>query len=139
MPKDKRIIGAIVVVVLVIIVGIFYLTSKKSAQQSQQATQSADQSIKTISPDSIGLKLVESSDQKYINFVADKLKNTKHLAWVISYDADVPPADRVEGADPNQKVTQSFEGQADINPSDSHYSSKPQELGTCSRNVCRFD
>lgn len=135
--KDKRLILGVAVFLLIVLGGIFILYTNKKPVNTKKSSQV--NSILSLKPEEIGLKLTLSPDRKRVKFSADKLKDVKRLEWEFSYDADIPVSDVVP-AEQGGKVTQSFGGEADIKPGQNSYESIFRELGTCSTGgLCRFD
>lgn len=135
--KDKRIVIGIVAAVVLLLGGGMYVASSQKSQDAEIQTTLEDNSVPKLKPEDIGLELVLSDDSKKVKFTADKLGDVKTLEWSFAYEADIPLADRGEGMDEGQKVTQEFSGEATVKGSS--YESVFRELGTCSSGKCRFD
>lgn len=134
--KNKNLIIGVIVAILLLLVGGFFFLSKKSTQKTADTTTTQEQ-VLAMKPEDIGLEIQARTDKKAVRFVANKLDGVKNLSWEFFYDADIPVAERAEGADEG-KVTQSFVGETELN-GDSSYTSEYRELGTCSSGRCRYD
>lgn len=135
--KNKKLLIGIVVVVLLVVagIGIFFLSGR--SEEPEEEVGIAAENLPKMDPQEIGLEIVPSSDQRYIQFKVTKLDGIKHLEWEFTYDADAP-ADLGNGE--GGRVTQGFGGEADIDSGESEYTSEKRELGTCSTGgKCRFD
>lgn len=138
MMKDKRILGGVIggVVIIVLVVVMMLMRGGNPGAPTLSSSQNETTPVAKLSPEDIGLEMVLAPDKKHIKFTANKLTDIKKLEWEFSYDSDVPKtADFPDSA--GQKITQSFSGQADI--TSQTYESTFRELGTCSKNICRFD
>ena len=136
--KDKKVIIGIVIAVVVAALGL--KTFLGGSSESLPTPEQVIEEIPAIDPEELGLGITVKPDNKYVKFLISNIKDVKHIEWEFSYDADIPLSDREDGADPNQKVTQQFGGEAEIDSSDSSYESVYRELGTCSTGgKCRFD
>lgn len=137
MMKDKRILGGIIGgVVLIVLVVAMLLMRGGTPGAPTLSSQDETTPVAKLSPEDIGLQMVLAPDKKHIKFTANKLDNVKKLEWEFSYDSDVPKSADFPDSE-GQKITQSFSGQADI--TSETYESTFRELGTCSKNICRFD
>lgn len=136
---NKKTLYILIAVVVAGIVGggVFFVASNNSQKEEVVTEDSEENVVQTMSPEEIGLEIEVSDDAHYVTIVVNKATGIKHLEWEVSYDADIPPAERI-GGDFEDKVTQSFGGEADLS-GDSTFESKPKELGTCSSGRCRFD
>lgn len=133
--KRQLIIGGIVI--LFLLAGGVYLvmSSKKTPVQEQTTTQ--DQTVQTLSAKEIGLQLIPSSDNKKIKVVVSKVNDIKSLEYDITYEADIPASELARG-EQGGKVERGFNDSAE-NISAGKYESKYFDLGSCSKNVCRYD
>ncbi len=132
-------IGIIIGVVLVLLLlgGGGYMILGKQAPKQAAITEPGEQSVGTLEPDAIGLKLQLTADKKKISVMVGKTSDIKSIEYEITYDADVPASEKVEGGE--DRVSRGFSDQADIKSGQSSYESKEFDLGSCSKNVCRYD
>jgi hypothetical protein len=137
MDKKKIIkIGGVIVILLIVGGGIFVLSSKKP-EISQQITVQ-DQTVQTLLPKDIGLKLTTINGNKKVKVIVEKVSDIKSLEYDIIYDADIPESELATG-EQGGKVERGFNDQTIIKTSDTKYESKEYILGSCSKNVCRYD
>lgn len=136
--KNKKMLGGIIafLVVLLILVGLVFMRINNPSEPTLSTSQDEMTPVEKMNPEDIGLQIVLASDNKHVQFTADKLEGVKKLEWEFSYDSDVPKSADFPDSD-GQKITQSFSGEAEI--TGSTYESPLRELGTCSKNICRFD
>lgn len=131
LKKNKLVVIAVVVVLLVVGVGGFvFLQSRNTASQAP-IEEGLDQVTK-MKPEDIGLVLTPKSDGKIINLKATKLDGVKSIEYDVSYDAEV--TDEGETLVVPRGVAGSpleVDGESEI--------SRDLDLGTCSRNVCKYD
>lgn len=136
--KKLLVITGIVVVLLLVLGGVFVLSKRtgKSTQSDPNPTQS--QVVGKLSPEEIGLKLVSGNNNQRVRVIVEKVSDIKALEYDISYDADIPASELAPG-ETGGKVERGFSDEAMITSSQSRYESKDFDLGSCSRNVCRYD
>jgi hypothetical protein len=126
--RNAVIIAAVVIGLLVLVVG-FVLFLEKSSNQAQnsQTALPTQVPIPTLSPDSIGLTLVESADMHKATM---KIVNTSDIASVdyqLSYNAQVS----------GQQVPRGTIGHVDVKTK-GQVISQDMIFGTCS-DVCHYD
>ncbi len=138
MFKSRR-VQIILVIVLLIIVGVggyFVFAASSNTQQIQDQTAS-ENTVHTLSPGAIGLKLEASSDHKKIRFTIAKASDIKAIEYELMYDANSTAQEKSEGA--TAKVQRGITGQANITPGSGTYQSSWLILGSQSANVVRYD
>lgn len=132
---STAIIGCIVVIV-VIVIGAFILISHNSQKAAQEATV-IDNSVQTISPSAIGLKLEASSDKKEIRFTISKASDIKDIEYELTYVANSTAEERSEGSD--ARVQRGITGDESIQAGSATYQSSWLILGSQSANIVRYD
>lgn len=132
--KNLYIIIAVAVVVVLGIIGggAYYLLSGSSNNSSSSTNFGAGQTAKKLTPSDIGLTLKVRPDGKGIIMTVSKLNNVKTIEYEVSYNA-LETEEGQEANVPKGVVASpiSVNGQSSI--------TRNLDLGTCSRNVCRFD
>ncbi len=129
--KNKLLLVGIVVLILVLGIGGFlFFQSRGGATQEEVIEEVTD--VKTLKPEDIGLELSISDDNKIISLEAAKLDGITSIEYDISYDAEVTE----DGQD--FVAVRGVTGNLDIKSGESVVS-KDIDLGTCSRNVCKYD
>lgn len=136
MNKKVGIIIGVVVVLLILGGGAFAMMNKKAPTPITDNT-TTDQIVGTLKPEEIGLSLETSDSNKRIKVAVAKASDIKSLEYEITYDADVPAAEKLEGGE--DRVSRGFSDQAELKSGQSSYQSKDFDLGSCSKNVCRYD
>lgn len=131
--RNNQIIAGVVVLVLLVAGGFFFIS--KSKNKSQSVVQ--DQTVQSISAEEIGLDLEVSPDQKKVKFIIGKTKDFKTVEYEILYEADAPPEVLSEGGE--EKIQRGFNGTVEIKSGMDRYESEFEDLGSCSRNVCKYD
>jgi hypothetical protein len=132
-------VGIIIGVVLILLLlgGGGYMIFGKQTPKNAATTNPGEQSVGTLEPDAIGLKLQLTADKKKVAVKVGKTTDVKSIEYEITYDADVPASEKVEGGE--DRVSRGFSDQADIKSGQTSYESKEFDLGSCSKNVCRYD
>lgn len=138
MNKKSTIIVGIIIILLLLGSGFFVLYSGKKQASNLTPTVSEEQPIGKLSPLDIGLSLVLSSNNRKVKVIVENVSDIKSLEYEITYDADIPVSELAPGEKGGQ-VERGFNDEAKITSSQTRYESKEFDLGSCSRNVCRYD
>ena len=133
---NKGVVIAIVVVLVLLLGGggFYFMSSKNKAPAQEEQADQTDQ-VLTLSPEEIGLTVDPKSDKKAVKIKIDKASDIKSIEYQVTYEADSTAQEKAEGGDP--RVQRGITGQADIKGGS--YESDWLDLGSCSRNVCRYD
>lgn len=135
--KNVQVIAGVVLLLLIVLGGYFVISgNKKEVVESQVAD---EQIVQTLTPEELGLTLVPAPDKKRIKFKIEKASGIKSIEYELMYDADIPPAERLEGADGEDKVTRQVAGEAKVDSGKATYESKYLVLGSESANTIRYD
>lgn len=124
-----------VIVLLLVLGGGGYMIMGKQGVKPTPVENSGSQEVGTLQPQDIGLKMQLTPDKKKVKVIVEKASDIKNVEYEITYDADVPAAEKVEGGE--DRVSRGFSDQAEIKGQS--YESKDFDLGSCSKNVCRYD
>lgn len=136
MLKNRNVQIALGVVLLVLVgLGGFYFFANKPVEEPEE--QASETLVKTISPEEIGLTMEATPDKKKIKFAIAKAKGIESIEYEIVYEADSTAQEKSEGGEP--RVQRGITGEADVPSGASKYESEELDLGSCSRNVCRYD
>lgn len=128
--KNKILLIGIIVVVLVLGVGGFlFLQSRNNAAPETVIEEVSE--VKPLKPEDIGLELSIIEDNKKIQMEASKLDGISSIEYDVSYDAEVTEDGEDFVATRGVTGTIDTSGESTI--------TKEIDLGTCSRNVCKYD
>lgn len=129
---------ALVVSALLIFAGIggYFLvkaqTSQKEAPKKEQ-TEEKQETIKELKAEDIGLTLTPRADKKAIIMTIMKLDNISSIEYEATYDAEVKDGGQIlsvgRGVGPSTIEIKSTDKKL----------RREIELGSCSRNVCKYD
>jgi hypothetical protein len=133
--KNVRIAIGVVLGVVLLLGGLYFFANRSTSVPVDKT--SNENAVQTIKPEEIGLKMEASPDKKKVKFSIKKADGIKSMEYELVYEADLPPADRVEGGE--DRVTRQVAGDADIKAGDSSYASQWLDLGSCSKAVCKYD
>jgi flagellar basal body-associated protein FliL len=133
--KKGFLIALVVVLVLLLGGGGFYFISSKNKAPAQDEQADQSDQVLTLSPEEIGLTVEPKSDKKAVKIKIEKAGDIKSIEYQVTYEADSTAEEKAEGGDP--RVQRGITGDADVK--DSSYESDWLDLGSCSRNVCRYD
>lgn len=129
--KNKLLITAALVVVVLVGVLAYVLWPKQSEESPFPSGES--QNVKQMSTEDIGLILTPIKNGKAIRMEITKLDGISSIEYDVSYDA------RVTDEGEEIVVPRGVAGSAiQIKPGESSVE-RDLDLGTCSRNVCKYD
>lgn len=133
MKNKWIIIGAVIVVVLIVIgAGAYFVLGGSSSEKSLN-TLNQGQQVKKLTAEDIGLTLTVRPDGKGIILKVTKLNGVASVEYELSYDAE-ETQDGETAVVPKGVVGSPIV----VKPGDTSIS-RDLDLGTCSKNVCRFD
>jgi|SRR6185369_7958894 len=132
--KVQIILG--VVVVLVVLLGGYAYMNKRAQSNTEPSDEEMQQVVEKLSPDEIGLKVTANPAKKAVKFAIDKLSGIKSIEYQLTYEADSTAAEQSEGGE--ARVQRGITGESKITSNDT-YESPWLDLGSCSKNVCRYD
>jgi hypothetical protein len=136
MFKNKTLVIVVAVVLVAALAGGGYFLFGK-AKSPIQEEQSMDETIQKLSPEDIGLTITPDSDGKKVKFAIEKLSGISSVEYELTYEADSTAAEQSEGGEP--RVQRGVTGESAIESGKSSYESPWLDLGSCSKNVCRYD
>lgn len=126
MKKSGLIVGIVLAVLIVIVAGfLVFGKSKPSSSTTTKATPTPEPVSVEISPEDLpSVRLIPRADRRELTLEIKNLKDIKTLEYELTY---LTKEGRTQGA----------VGSAELNGETSI--TKKILLGTCSRNVCRYD
>ena len=125
----------VVVVVLVLAGGGYFLFVSKPKTVGEPSV--AEEVVRKLTAEEIGLTITVSPDKKKVKFGIEKVGDIKSVEYELSYEADSTAQEQGEGGEP--RVQRGITGQEEVKSGDSKYESQWLDLGSCSKNVCRYD
>lgn len=139
MLKNKNLLIIIGVVILILLSagGYFLFAGKAPAKPAVTQTQTADTGPQKLNPEDIGLKISASPDKQKVKYEIAKLQGIKSVSYELTYEADASQQDISEGSEP--RIQRGVTGDADLKSGTSSYTSAWLDLGSCSKNVCKYD
>ncbi len=125
----------VVLVIIVLLGGYFYMNNKvKTGTEPSDAE--SQQVVEKLSPDAIGLTITANSSKKAVKFAIAKLSGIKSIEYQLTYEADSTAQEQSEGGE--ARVQRGITGESKITSNDT-YESPSLDLGSCSKNICRYD
>lgn len=118
------------VVILIVLLGGFLILRGRTTTQPVDEETSQNQSIPKLSKEELGLTMELSPDVHTVKFSIAKASDLKHIDYEITYDAD-------STEDESVRVPKGITGEEDVNGAT--YKTDNLTLGTCSKNVCKYD
>ncbi|MBA3723287.1 MAG: hypothetical protein H0W89_00130 [Candidatus Levybacteria bacterium] len=136
MLKNRNVQIAIGVVLLVLVgLGGFLFVANRSAEPVEE--EASETLVQTITAEEIGLTLEATPDSKKVMFKIAKAEGIESIEYELVYEADSTAQEQSEGGEP--RVQRGITGEADIESGAASFESEELDLGSCSRNVCRYD
>lgn len=132
--KNVQIALGVVVGVVVLLVGLSLFVNRGSGVEEEQASETL---VQTISPEEIGLTMSITPDGKKVKFKIEKAEGIKGIEYEMTYEADSTAQEQSEGGE--DRVQRGITGEAEIEKGESTFESEELDLGSCSKNVCRYD
>lgn len=140
MLKNKTTLLIIMALVLLLLLGGgYFLFARQSGpkETTSQIQSQIDTGPQNLSPEEIDLELKATNDNKKVQFTIGKLLGIKAVSYELTYEADSTEKERSEGGD--ARIQRGITGEAKLKSGDSTYKSPQLDLGSCSKNVCRYD
>lgn len=126
-----------IVVGLAMLAGGFLLIANRSNSQAEDDQFINEQVVEKMDPSKIGLTMEANSNKKAVKFKIEKADGIKSIEYEVTYEADSTAAEQSEGGE-EARVERGITGEATIKGGSS-YTSEWLDLGSCSKNVCRYD
>lgn len=139
MLKNKNLLISIGVLVVILLIGggYFLFANQKPAKPAVKQTNNADLGVQKLNPEDVGLKLTSSPDSQKIKYEIGKLNGIKAISYELTYEADTTEQERSDGSEP--RIQRGITGDAEFKSGENSYSSPWLDLGSCSKNVCKYD
>jgi hypothetical protein len=132
--KNLVFVGAAILVVILAIGGFFLISSRGEKTATEAAEEQQEAQIKEIQADEIGLTLELLPNKKAVKMDITKLDGIESIEYEGSYDAVTEDEESGEELTLPRGV-----GPSKIEVEDGGTIARTIELGTCSRNVCKYD
>ena len=129
--KNKLLLAAVAVVI--VLVGILIYIFMPKEDTSSPFPPESSQNVKQLTPDDIGLILTPIKGGKAITMEITKLDGISSIEYDVSYDA------RVTDEGEEIVVPRGVAGSAIQIKAGESSVKRDLDLGTCSRNVCKYD
>lgn len=124
----NRIFLAVVVVALILGgVSFIFLRPGGNSPAGEELIEETD--IRQLTPEEIGLELTPTQNGQVINMVIENVEGIESIEYDLTYDAEVEDAGDTIVIPRGVTGGESVNGPVDIDI----------DLGTCSRNVCKYD
>lgn len=123
----------VIVVVLGLVGGGAYYLLKGDSSTPSPYQDAQDQNVKKVTAEEIGLTLTPTANGKQVKMEITKLDGISSIEYDVSYDAEV-----VEEGE-TQTVSRGVSGAPLEVTSGESKLSRTLDLGTCSKNVCKYD
>ncbi len=130
MFRNKLVIVSVVIIVILFGVGGYFMFGQKGSPAKAPVEQGKN--IKKLSADDIGLVLASAKGGKALSMRITKLSGVASIEYELSYDA-VETTDGETATVPKGVVGSPIQVKGDSEIS------RVLDLGTCSKNVCRYD
>lgn len=125
-----------VFVVLAVLIGGWLFVVNKSNTAAEEDEYIEEQVVEKISPEEIGLTMEANDSNKAVRFMISKATGITSIEYQVTYEADSTAQEKSEGGEP--RVQRGITGESMVEGGDS-FESEWLDLGSCSKNVCRYD
>lgn len=128
-------LGSLLVIAL-LLGGFFFISGRSDSSEEEETNVSADV-VQSLTAEELGLSIEAKPDKKAVKFIIEKASDIKTIEYQLTYEADSTAQERAEGGE--DRVQRGVTGEADVKSGASSYESEWLDLGSCSRNVCKYD
>ena len=135
MFKNKKVVIGLVAVLIIALFGGTYYFLFGQTKKDASPVETSDEMIQTLTAEELGLTMEISPDNKKVKFLIEKASDITSIEYQITYEADSTSQEQSEGGEP--RVQRGITGEAEVDGGSS-YESEWLDLGSCSRNVCRY-
>lgn len=133
--RTVQICLGVVLLLAVFVVG-YFLIGNKSKSTVEEDPGIQEQVVEKIEPEALGLTLTAKSDGKAVKFAIAQADGIDTIEYQLTYEADSTAQEQSEGGEP--RVQRGITGEEKVTGK-STYESPWLDLGSCSKNVCRYD
>jgi hypothetical protein len=137
LQKNAIIIGIVAFLIVAIGGGAFAFVSSRAASNADEEEMVDTTVVETLDPETLGLSITAKPDKKAVKFTIEKAADIKTVEYQLTYEADSTAQEKAEGGD--DRVQRGITGEAAISGGKASYESEWLDLGSCSRNVCKYD
>lgn len=135
--KNAITIGIVAFLVVAITGGVFAFVSSRTASLAEEEEMVDTSVVETITPEDLGLSITAKPDKKAVKFKMEKAGDIKTIEYQLTYEADSTAQEKAEGGD--ERVQRGITGESEIKANALSFESEWLDLGSCSRNVCKYD
>ena len=133
--RNNQIALGVIVLVIFGLLGFYFFSGSTKAKPDEK--QSVEATVQNLTPADIGLKMEATPDKKQVKFSIEKASDIKSIEYQLTYEADSTAEEKSEGGE--DRVQRGITGESAIKDGDSSFQSDALDLGSCSKNVCRYD
>lgn len=134
--KSIQIALGVALLIAVLLGGYFFIVGRNASPEEEEVVENSEV-VEALSPEALGLSITAKPDGKAVRFKIDKAGDIKTIEYQLTYEADATTQEKAEGGEP--RVQRGITGEADIKGGALTFESEWLDLGSCSRNVCRYD
>ncbi len=138
MRNKKILIPTVLAVLIVLLIGAYVMFfNSQTGSSADLSPTPININIENISPEEIGLTMKASPEKQKVQFAIAKMSDIKAISYELTYEADSTEAEKSDGAE--DKAMRAVIGESEFKSGSSNYTSPWLDLGSCSRNVCKYD
>lgn len=136
--KNRTVVTVLAILVgLAVLVGGWLFVVNKANTAEEDDGYIDEQVVEKIDASEIGLTMEANDTGKAVKFMIEKADGIETIEYQLTYEADSTAAEQSEGGEP--RVQRGITGEAMIESGASSFESEWLDLGSCSKNVCRYD
>lgn len=134
--RNTQIALGVILLVVLGLGGYFFLAG--NTEEKPEVNEFANESaVKTLSAEEIGLSLEVSPDGNQVKFLIEKAQGIESIEYEMTYEADSTAAEQSDGA--SDRIQRGITGEAEVKSGKTSFESEWLDLGSCSRNICKYD
>ncbi len=136
LKKDRKSqIVAVIIAVLLLASGYLLFAGKSAPEPEDEDIET--NIIEKLTAEELGLTMEAKPDGKAVKFIIENTEGIETIEYSLSYEADSTSQEIAEGGDP--RVGRGIIGESEIDNDTEPFESEWLDLGSCSKNVCRYD
>lgn len=136
--KNRTVQIALGVVVLILVgLGVFFLFANNTSEEVEDGSSAVETRVETVTADEIGLTLEMKPDGKQIKFKIAEATGVDIIEYEMTYEADASAEEQSQGGE--DRVQRGITGESQVDIGETSYESEWLDLGSCSRNICKYD
>jgi hypothetical protein len=128
-------IGLGIALILLILGGGYFFVANRSQAPVDEEETASEEVVQSLSAEELGLSMEAKPDKKAVKILIEKAGDLKTIEYQVTYEADSTAQEKAEGGE--DRVQRGITGESEVKGAS--FESEWLDLGSCSRNVCKYD